>query len=54
MDFYRQAAKSTTFAAARSLYEFLAEWESKQLDSMEKIYDSLSEEWFERQEFSPS
>lgn len=54
MDFYRQAAKSTTLAAARSLYKFLAEWESKHLDSMEKIYDSLSEEWFERQEFSPS
>jgi len=54
MDYYRQAAHSTTLAPMRQLYEFLANWEMKHLDSMENVYDWLTEEWFERQGFSTS
>lgn len=54
MDFYRQAARSTTLATAQKLYESLATWEGKHLEAMEKIYDSLSEDWFDQQNFSPA
>ena len=54
LDFYRQAAQSTTLALTRQLYEFLANWELKHLDAMENIYDWLTEDWFERQGFSTS
>lgn len=54
LDYYLQAAQSATFVPALKLYEFLADWEMKHLASMQQIYDQLTEEWFEQQEFSPS
>lgn len=54
MDYYRQAAQFTKSASARKLYEYLADWEIQHLDAMEKIYDSLKEDWFEKQQFSPA
>jgi len=54
MDYYRQAAQNTSNEAARKLYESLGSWEMHHLDQLEKIYDSLSGEWWEQQEFSPS
>jgi rubrerythrin len=54
MDYYRKAAQSTCLDPARELYESLADWEMRHLDEMEKIYDSLTEDWWERQGFSPS
>ncbi|PKM76476.1 MAG: hypothetical protein CVU90_12455 [Firmicutes bacterium HGW-Firmicutes-15] len=54
MDYYSKAAHSTTLPAARSLYEYLAEWEMNHLEEMEKIYDSLTEDWWDKQSYSPS
>ena len=54
MDYYRKAAQSTTLPAARSLYESLADWEMHHLEEMEKIYDSLTEDWWDKQSYSPS
>lgn len=54
IDYYRKAAQDTTLASARKLYESLADWEIKHLDSMEKIYDDLTEDWWDKQSYSPS
>ncbi|MDD4803203.1 MAG: ferritin family protein [Syntrophomonas sp.] len=54
IDYYRDAAQTTNSEGARSLYNYLADWEVKHLESMEKIYDSLTEDWWDKQSFSPS
>ncbi len=54
IDYYRNAAQTTTLPTARSLYEYLADWEVHHLESMEKIYDSLTEDWWDKQAFSPA
>jgi rubrerythrin len=54
LDYYRQAAQSTTIESARSLYEYLADWEMHHLDEMEKIYDFITETWWDKQSYSPS
>lgn len=54
IDFYRQAAAMTKSKAARTLYEFLVNWEIGHLDAMEKIYDRLTEDWWDEQHFSPA
>jgi rubrerythrin len=54
IDYYRNAAITTTLPVARSLYEYLAGWEVHHLESMEKIYDSLTEDWWDKQAFSPA
>lgn len=54
IDYYRKAAQTTTLPSTRPLYERLADWEVNHLVAMEKIYDSLTEDWWERQGFSPS
>jgi len=54
IDFYRHAASVTKSKGARSLYEFLVNWEIGHLDAMEKIYDRLTEDWWDEQHFSPA
>jgi len=54
IDFYRQAAGKTTLPAARQLYEKLVKWEEDHLASLEKIYDDLRDEWWDKQGFSPA
>lgn len=54
LDYYRQAAESTSNPDARKLYDTLAQWEMHHLDELEKVYDSLSEDWFDQQGFSPA
>jgi rubrerythrin len=54
IDYYRNAAQTTNLPTARSLYEHLADWEVHHLESMEKIYDSLTEDWWDKQAYSPS
>ncbi|MCR4401018.1 MAG: ferritin family protein [Syntrophomonadaceae bacterium] len=54
VDYYREAASRTTLASAKQLYERLAAWEQSHLDALEKVYEVLQQEWWERQGFSPS
>lgn len=54
IDYYRQAAAQTGLPETKELYLSLADWEVTHLDSMEKIYDALTEDWWDRQSFSPS
>ncbi len=54
MDYYRKAAQTTALDPARKLYMSLADWEMQHLDEMEKIYDSLTEDWWDKQGYSPS
>lgn len=54
IDFYRQAAVSTTLSATKCLYDFLANWEVSHLEAMERIYDALTEDWWDKQSFSPA
>ena len=54
LDYYRQAAQTTTIESARSLYEHLADWEMHHLDEMEKVYDFITEAWWDKQSYSPS
>lgn len=54
IDYYRQAALDTALPEARSFYEHLANWEIQHLDAMENIYDSLTEDWWDKQAYSPS
>lgn len=54
LDYYREAALLTGNPDARNLYETLAKWEMNHLDELEKAYDSLREDWFDHQGFSPA
>ncbi len=54
IDYYRQAAEKTTIPQAKELYAYLADWEITHLDSMERIYDDLTEDWWDHQSYSPS
>lgn len=54
MKFYNEAAEKATTPAVKELLRHLAEWEGAHLDSLQKIYDVLKEEWWDRQGFSPA
>jgi rubrerythrin len=54
IDFYRQAAYVTSLPSAKDLFDFLANWEVQHLEAMEKIYDSLTEDWWDKQSYSPA
>ncbi len=54
IDYYHQAANQTQNPEAKELYLSLADWEVTHLDSMEKIYDTLTENWWDHQSYSPS
>lgn len=54
LDYYRDAAAKTTNQDAKSLYEKLSVWEMHHLDELEKVYDSLTQDWFDHQSFSPA
>lgn len=54
VDYYREAARLTTLAETRQLYEQLAQWEIVHLDNFERVYNDLKEEWWQQQGFSPS
>ncbi|MBS4031433.1 MAG: ferritin family protein [Clostridiales bacterium] len=54
LKFYREAAEQTTTPALKKLFSHLADWEGSHLESLEKIYDVLKEEWWDKQGFSPS
>ena len=54
IDFYTKAAEKTTIPQAKTLYETLVKWEYEHMTQFEKNYDSLKEDWWEKQGFSPS
>ncbi len=54
IDYYRLAAEQTKTPEAKELYLSLADWEVTHLDSMEKIYDTLTNNWWDHQSYSPS
>lgn len=54
MQFYKEAAEKAATPELRKLLLHLAEWEDKHLDSLQKIYDALKEEWWDKQGFSPA
>ena len=53
VEFYENAAKSTDIEKARELYNVLAKWERTHVETFSKEYESLLEEWWAEQEFSP-
>lgn len=53
VEFYKNAAKSTTIENAKKLYETLSKWEQTHLDTFSKEYDNLIEEWWSTQGFAP-
>ena len=54
LQFYRDAAARTDNEALRKLLLHLAAWEDSHLEALQKIYEVLKEEWWERQGFSPA
>jgi len=54
IDFYREAAQKTSLDKAKELYEMLVQWEMKHMETLEKTYDYLKEEWWDKQGFSPA
>ncbi|MBT9167319.1 MAG: hypothetical protein DDT19_00648 [Syntrophomonadaceae bacterium] len=52
--FYKNAADLATTPAVIKLLQQLAEWEDVHLESLQKVYDLLREEWWDRQGFSPA
>lgn len=52
--FYKNAAAAATTPAVKKLLQQLAEWEDIHLESLQKIYDVLQEEWWDKQGFSPA
>ncbi|MTI94011.1 MAG: rubrerythrin [Firmicutes bacterium] len=54
IDFYSRAAEKTQLPAARELYKILIRWENQHLEQFQQDYDTLREEWWEKQGFTPS
>ena len=54
MDFYSKAAAESEHEFAQILFQKLAKWESSHMDILEKIYDSVRDDWWDRQRFSPA
>lgn len=54
VDFYTSAAEQTELPEAKALYEKLIRWENQHLDQFQQDYDTLREEWWDKQGFSPS
>jgi len=54
VDFYRQAAAQAKTQEVRDLCNHLAGWETHHQEMLEKIYDHLREEWWQKQGFSPA
>ncbi|EEG78763.1 ferritin-like domain-containing protein [Dethiobacter alkaliphilus] len=54
MVFYRNAAKEAQTPELKELLQRLAEWEDSHLESLQNIYDTLKEEWWGQQGFSPA
>lgn len=54
IDFYKKAAEDAVTPEAKKLYEQLVKWETVHLDKLEQIHERLRDEWWEKQQFSPS
>lgn len=54
MAFYQNAAKEAVTPELKELMQRLAAWEDSHLESLQSIYDTLQEEWFDQQGFSPA
>ena len=54
IDFYKKASNETKTLEAKKLYDQLAKWEMVHLDKLAKIHEMLRDEWWEKQQFSPS
>lgn len=54
IDFYKKAAEDAVTPEAKKLYEQLVKWETVHLDKLELIHEMLRNEWWEKQQFSPS
>ena len=53
VEFYENAAKNSDLKKAQELYKILANWERSHLETFSKEYESLLDEWWSEQEFSP-
>ena len=54
MVFYQNAAKEAVTPELKELMQRLADWEDNHLESLQNIYDTLKEEWWDKQGFSPA
>lgn len=52
--FYKNAVQTATTPAVKRLLQQLAEWEDIHLATLQKVYDFLQEEWWDKQGFSPA
>ncbi|MDD4769452.1 MAG: rubrerythrin, partial [Eubacteriales bacterium] len=54
IDFYTAAAEQSQLPAAKRLYNNLIMWENQHLEKFLSEYESLKQDWWERQGFSPA
>ncbi|KJS22888.1 MAG: hypothetical protein VR72_03760 [Clostridiaceae bacterium BRH_c20a] len=54
IDYYKNAAQTTEIKELKNFYQRLVEWEVIHLNMLEKIYEGLKEEWWQKQGFSPA
>ena len=54
IDFYQQASKEAELPEAKNLYDQLVKWKTVHLDKLDKIHEMLRDEWWAKQQFSPS
>ncbi|MFZ7104833.1 MAG: ferritin family protein [Peptococcaceae bacterium] len=54
IDYYQNAAATTEIKELQGFYRRLVDWEKGHLKMLEKIYDQLKEEWWDKQGFSPA
>jgi hypothetical protein len=54
IDFYLRAAENAESDELKGVYRHLAKWETGHLEMLERVYEQVKEEWWDRQGFSPS
>ena len=52
--FYRNGAEAATTPEVKKMLLHLASWEDSHLESLQKMYDILKEDWWDKQGFSPA
>lgn len=54
MKFYQEVAEKVESPELKKLLLHIANWEDTHLEALQKIYDVLKEEWWNKQGFSPA
>lgn len=54
IDYYRRAAAQTSLPATRDFFKRMIDWQLRHLEALEKVYEFLTQEWWDKQSYSPS